>query len=328
MPTISVIVPVYKVELYLRRCIDSILGQTFTDFELILVDDGSPDNCGAICDEYAQKDLRVHVIHQENRGVSAARNAGIDWAFAHSDSEWISFVDSDDWVHPKMLECLMNATMEHNVMLSVCGYVETDGEVPEIQAAQLDAQTWFPENFFILKNGNAIIPWGKLYKKRLFEKQRFPEGRIHEDEFATYKVLFACRSIAAISAPLYYYFKNSDSITKSGWTPKRFDKLDALDEQADFFRMNGFKHAYDMIAHWHIAILIRERENVRNSALGITEKIHLNWQLYKNLKSTLQKRHDHSLYIHALSVFLKTTYVYHICCAVITRAKKLRKMIP
>ena len=105
---ISVIVPVYKVEKYLSRCIDSILAQTYTDFELILVDDGSPDNCGKICDGYAEKDNRV-VIHQGNGGISAARNAGIDWAFENSDSEWIAFIDSDDWVHPLYLECLYNA---------------------------------------------------------------------------------------------------------------------------------------------------------------------------------------------------------------------------
>ena len=103
MPIISVIVSVYKVEPYIRQCVDSILAQTFTDFELILVDDGSPDNCGAICDEYAAQDCRVRVIHQENGGLSAARNAGIDWAFANSDSQWLAFVDSDDWVHPDYL---------------------------------------------------------------------------------------------------------------------------------------------------------------------------------------------------------------------------------
>ena len=97
-PKISVIVPVYNVQQYLHRCVDSILGQTFTDFELILVDDGSPDGCPAICDEYAVKDSRIHVIHQENAGLSAARNTGIDWVLATSDSQWISFVDSDDFI--------------------------------------------------------------------------------------------------------------------------------------------------------------------------------------------------------------------------------------
>jgi glycosyltransferase involved in cell wall biosynthesis len=116
MPAISVIVPVYKVEKYIHRCVDSILGQTFTDFELILVDDGSPDSCGAICDEYAAKDSRV-VIHQENGGLSAARNAGIEWSFDHSNSGWMTFIDSDDWVHPQYLELLHRACLENGTAL-------------------------------------------------------------------------------------------------------------------------------------------------------------------------------------------------------------------
>ena len=120
MPTISVIVPVYKVEKYIHRCVDSILNQTFSDFELILVDDGSPDNCGAICDEYAAKDSRVVVIHQENGGLSAARNAGIDWAFANSDSQWLSFIDSDDWVHPEYLQKLLDTAVNNSAEVAFC----------------------------------------------------------------------------------------------------------------------------------------------------------------------------------------------------------------
>jgi len=112
MPAISIIVPVYKVEAYLARCVDSILDQSFRDFELILVDDGSPDNCGAICEEYARKDSRIHVIHQENGGLSAARNAGIDWAFENSNSQWLTFVDSDDWLHREYLNVLYRAVMQ------------------------------------------------------------------------------------------------------------------------------------------------------------------------------------------------------------------------
>ena len=129
MPKISVIVPVYNVEPYLHRCVDSILVQTHTDFELILVDDGSPDNCGVICDEYAQKDSRIHVIHQQNGGLSAARNAGIDWAFANSDSQWLSFIDSDDWVHPCFLEYLYRAVQETDAKVSACGIRKVEGEV-------------------------------------------------------------------------------------------------------------------------------------------------------------------------------------------------------
>ena len=119
MACISVVVPVYKVESYLSRCVDSILSQTFTDFNLILIDDRSPDKCSQICDEYAKTDSRIHVIHHDrNLGLSAARNSGIDWVFAESNSEWITFVDSDDWVHPLYLDALFNSV--HNHSISVC----------------------------------------------------------------------------------------------------------------------------------------------------------------------------------------------------------------
>ena len=131
MPEISVIVPVYKVEPYLCRCVDSILAQTFTDFELILVDDGSPDNCGAICDEYAAKDERIHVIHQENQGQAAARNHALDWVFINSKSEYISFVDSDDWIHSRYLELLVEGIRRYNVNICQCGYFETESSNPE-----------------------------------------------------------------------------------------------------------------------------------------------------------------------------------------------------
>ena len=119
MADISIIVPVYKVEKYLHRCINSILKQTYQKFELILIDDGSPDNCGNICDEFAEKDQRIHVIHQENGGLSAARNSGIDWAFANSCSKWLTFIDSDDWVHPQYLEVLLYAATKFNVSVSI-----------------------------------------------------------------------------------------------------------------------------------------------------------------------------------------------------------------
>ncbi|GMO37902.1 MAG: hypothetical protein Ta2B_17610 [Termitinemataceae bacterium] len=123
MPVISVIIPVYNVEHYLRRCLDSVLAQTFTDFECILIDDGSPDKSPAICDEYAKKDSRFVVIHQANAGVSAARNAGLDIA----QGEWITFVDSDDWIEPDMLRVLYQNAVKHQSDVSVCGVQRTDG---------------------------------------------------------------------------------------------------------------------------------------------------------------------------------------------------------
>ena len=245
MAKISVIVPVYKVEPYLRRCVDSILAQTFADFELILVDDGSPDNCGAICDEYAHKDSRVHVIHQENGGLSAARNAGIDWVFANSDSEWLNFVDSDDWVHPQMLEQLYRAVIEHDVNVSICGYRETNGEAIWVGNEKFSSRLWPVQQYYVEHNINATIAVCKLYHKECFADIRYPVGKIHEDEYVTYRILFAYEQVAVIDIPMYAYYANLEGITKSRWTPKRLDGIAAFEEQISFLDEHNLRRARD-----------------------------------------------------------------------------------
>lgn len=240
---ISVIVPVYKVEPYLRRCVDSILSQTYCDFELILVDDGSPDSCPSICDDYAAQDSRVHVIHQENGGLSAARNAGIDWAFANSDSQWLTFVDSDDCISPAYLEKLYAALAETHADISICGHVSFSGEDSP------DYTNNFSRNILLDRrqacrmiyefkpnHASFVTTWGKLYKKNLFQRIRFPIGRIHEDQFTTYKVFYAANRIVEIGDCLYGYFTNESGIMHSRFALKRYDELVALDEAAAFFR--------------------------------------------------------------------------------------------
>ena len=127
---ITIVVPVYKVEKYLNRCVDSILNQTYTDFELLLIDDGSPDNCGKLCDEYFEKDSRIFVIHQKNGGLSAARNTGINRFYEQNRSDYITFVDSDDWLHPNYLKILMDGITENHVKISVCNYKRVISEIP------------------------------------------------------------------------------------------------------------------------------------------------------------------------------------------------------
>lgn len=236
MPKISVIVPVYKVEQYIHRCIDSILNQTFADFELILVDDGSPDNCGKICDEYARKDCRIHVIHKKNGGLSDARNAGIEWTFSNSDSEWIVFIDSDDWIHPVMLEKLYEANISNKTAISSCGFERTTGEEPEIDINEIKTYISTPEKFYLESNVNATIACAKLYKKDCFASIRYPVGKLHEDEFTTYKILFEYDAISIVDAPLYMYFQNENGIMLSQWNPKRLDAIDAYKEQLQFFK--------------------------------------------------------------------------------------------
>ncbi len=247
MPTISVIVPVYKVEPYLKRCVNSILGQTFTDFELILVDDGSPDNCSDICDEYAEIDCRVHVIHQENGGPSSARNAGIDWVFVNSDSQWISFVDSDDWIHPKYLEQLLNAAVENDVAVSICTFLKTDGGILLPEEEHFTIRRWQAETLYVEHNIFTTIPCGKLYQKNCFEQIRFPMGKIHEDEFVIYRILFDVKELVMIEEPLYAYYENQAGITKSQWIPRRLDSVDAIANQVCYMKQHkyvqGFRYA-------------------------------------------------------------------------------------
>lgn len=243
MPLISVIVPVYKVEQYLERCVNSILSQTFANFELILIDDGSPDNCGAICDAYEKKDKRVHVIHQENGGLSAARNAGIEWMFSNSSSEWLTFIDSDDWVHEKYLEVMLDTVLNTKTQIVVCAYKETEGENVVIKEI-VNGKVHETEEFYCNYHVNATIACGKLYERKCFEKIRFPKGKIHEDEYVTHRILFMFSKLSYVEEPLYSYYVNKEGITKSGWSPKRLDSIEAIARQICYMRENGYEMAY------------------------------------------------------------------------------------
>lgn len=239
MPKISVIVAVYKMPEFLPRCIEGILNQTFQDLELILVEDGSPDHCAEICDAYAAKDSRVHVIHKENAGVCVARNTGLDWVYEHSDSQWIFFHDNDDWIHPETLQRLYDAAQAQNTKISICGYALTEGEDPVIQPEQLAPVSRTPKEFYLQHFVNATVCWGKLYHKDVFEGKRYPPGKYIEDEFLTYKLLFSQPAITVIPAPLYAYYINRGGISKKAWVPKRLDAWEAYEQQLAYFREMG-----------------------------------------------------------------------------------------
>lgn len=248
MSTVSVIVPAYKVEEYLARCIDSILKQTFTDYDLVLIDDGSPDNCGSICDDYNHKDTRVHVIHKENGGLSDARNAGIEWALKNSDSKWITFIDSDDWVHPTYLQDLLRAVLEYNVQLAVAKYIRVDSFQID-KKYTYSANCYDTQELFVNERVNMVIVCGKLFSKTDFQTIRFPVGKLHEDEFTTYKILFKHEKVTLVDYPLYYYYVNPHSIINSTWSLSRLVSLDAFQEQIDFFKNNHYQKAYESSAN-------------------------------------------------------------------------------
>lgn len=231
MPQISVIVPVYKVEQFLPRCIDSILNQNFTDFELILVDDGSPDNCGTICDHYASQDERIRVIHRENGGLSAARNSGMEWLYANSDSQWITFVDSDDWIHPDYLMLLYSGAVEQRCLISACRYFETCGDP---FPAQIDAKAECisADDYYCgSEYRESPIACAKLYHVSLLREVRYPVGKLHEDEFTTFRVIYTAGKIAVLQAPLYAYYQNPEGIVRSKWNPRKLHIVEAFEVQ-------------------------------------------------------------------------------------------------
>ena len=179
-PLLSIIVPVYKVENYLQKCIDSILAQTFTDFELILVEDGSPDGCPALCDAAAAKDARIRVLHQKNGGLSAARNAGLDVARG----EWIGFVDSDDYIAPEMYETLYKAVQNTGADLALCDYAAVDeAGIPCLPPYTGLAQRIFTGRELLKRATNTMAQpaWNKLYRRAIFAQLRYPEGKLNED---------------------------------------------------------------------------------------------------------------------------------------------------
>lgn len=290
MPEISVIVPVYKVQQYLQQCVDSILAQTFEDFDLILVDDGSPDDCGSICDKYAEIDERIHVIHQQNGGLSAARNAGIDWSFQHSSSKWLTFIDSDDWVEIRYLEVLYNVALKCSVDVSICTYHKISTRNQEGLDSGFDESgtKWKTEDFYVRYRENATVAWGKLYNKQLFSTFRYPTGKLHEDEFLTYQILFRRDNIGITKEKLYYYFINEKGIMQSQNINKRLDALEAYKQQIDYFDSNCFDKAKKSSVYSYIGVICFWINEVKgNGSKTISEKNRLK-SLQKELKRGLK----------------------------------------
>lgn len=243
--TVSVIVPCYKVEPYLHRCVDSILNQTYPNLDVILVDDGSPDRCGEICDEYAAADSRVRVIHQTNQGLSAARNAGLDLMSGH----YALFVDSDDWLDDTCVDTLRQLLMATGADIAVSNMLrvwDDHGPVPTSDAGEIIRMDRAQAIDEVVKPryGSMVAACGKLFPAALLAGVRFPVGRLHEDEFTTYRLLLRAREVVVTTRPLYFYRQRSNSIMGSPFNPKAaMDAVDARIERAHVLRQEGLQRA-------------------------------------------------------------------------------------
>ncbi len=250
-PLISVIVPIYNVEKYLDRCVESIVNQTYMNLEIILVDDGSPDNCPKMCDEWAQKDTRIKVIHKENGGLSDARNAGMPFVTG----EIVSFIDSDDWIELNMFEKMLSQMQKDNSDIVSCGvkWVEEDGvvirDVTVSKNEVLDTHSAMKE----LINDNKLKQhvWNKIYKHDLIKDIPFEKGKYHEDVFWSYQIVGRAKKISVIVDSFYNYVQRSNSIMGEGFSAKRLDSLEANELRCKYMKKN-FPELYDNALYVYI----------------------------------------------------------------------------
>lgn len=240
---ITVVVPIYKVEKFLQRCVNSIINQTYKNIEIILVDDGSPDKCGIMCDEYARIDPRIKVIHKENGGLSDARNVGTNLAIG----KYITYIDSDDWISEDYLEVLFNIIQKTEADISIfpLHYVyEKDGEniVKDLKSDYIENVKIFDnkkaiENMLYQKIFDCSTP-GKLYKTSLMKMFKFPKGKLYEDLSTTYKVFYNASKVAFLYSEKYFYWQNYESIMYQKFNKRTFDAVFAIDEIELFIKSN------------------------------------------------------------------------------------------
>ena len=232
-PLISIIIPVYKVEKYLEKCIKSVLSQTYKNLQIILVDDGSPDNCGNICDDYARVDNRIEVIHKANGGLSDARNVGLKAARG----EYIGFVDSDDYVSNEMFENLYNTLISNDVDVSICNFYIVIDNKNIIKNADNGVKIYNKLEILkeiLLDKKIQSYAWNKLYKRELFEDIEYPIGKKYEDIGTTFYILEKCNKIVVSGSPEYYYLTRGDSIVNNNTEGTVIDYISLISDRYDY----------------------------------------------------------------------------------------------
>ena len=292
---ISIIIPIYRVEQYLARCIESVLCQTYKNIEIILVDDGSPDNCGDICEQYAKVDSRIKAYHKFNGGLSDARNYGIERA----NGSYIAFIDSDDYIAPDYIAYLYQLIQKYNSDISVCCMVETkdnhakygvNAALPKEQllSGKQASMALLRDLYMVL-----VTAWGKLYRSDIVKKYPFPVGKKHEDEATTFKYYYDAQKIAVGNRCLYAYYQNPTSITHTKGNELNTDALWAMEHRARFYEERNEK---SLAAHaWHKLFYYYAKDSKEND--GRCDSILLDFKKEK----TLLKRTKFDVLLYNLS---------------------------
>lgn len=258
MHKISVIIPVYNAEKYLDRCLSSISKQSYKDYEIILINDGSTDGSNTICEAWQKKKDNIKVIHKDNGGSASARNIGISIA----QGEYIAFIDADDFVHDKYLEILINNSIEYETDISVCGYISLNEDIINDRNFELKQ-----EKVEILDNITSlemfcsrkfytqmVVVWNKLIKKELFDEVSFVEGKCVDDEFVIHKLFYKAKKIAYSNLKLYYYIQSENSQMRKTLNINKFDSIEAIEQQLLFFEEKKLKSLYNKLLYRYCRI--------------------------------------------------------------------------
>lgn len=242
---VSVIIPIYNIKDYIVRCLNSITNQTYTNLEILAVDDGSPDESGVIAEEFAEKDNRIRVIHRENGGLSEARNAGLNCATG----DYIFFLDGDDWLDTNAIETLVRIANVHKADVVACGITKVWEDGTENLWTDEAPGIWDGHESIIQMTRSinvCSVAWNKLYRTELWEKIFFPEGCLHEDEYTIYKILYNCKKVIYIPDPFYKYLQRDSGIMGSDISERGEDYLDALRSRMSFFKAHDERKLYDV----------------------------------------------------------------------------------
>lgn len=300
---ISIIVPIYNVEKYLKQCLESILEQTYKNLEIILIDDGTKDSSGMICDDYAKKDNRIKVIHQKNMGLSGARNTGLK----NSTGDLITFVDSDDFIDNKMFETMLLSIKENDADIVECGTIFCDENGNYIKDNTLNEVKIYKNEYqikeLLMNEDITTTSWGKLYKRKLFKNFEFPLEKYHEDTFTTYKLLHLSKKTTVLNKGFYHYRQVDGSIMNSSFKLKHLDSIEATLERSKFIEKN-----YPEYKKYDYA-------NIVYSCCKVYERILLSdfydKKIIKNLQNLIRK---YLIYFLIYSKSKKSTKLFSIVC--------------
>jgi len=290
---ISIIVPVYNVEKYLPRCVKSLINQTYENIEIILINDGSPDNCPQICENYARNFKNIKLIHQENLGLSAARNAGIDIA----NGEFLTFVDSDDYIHKNFLEILKNHIDENSVLLSMSSYLKVNdltsylGEI-NTKNTQLKVYNDAQAMEMLINDQSTCTAWGKLYQKDLFKDIRYPLNKLMEDMFVIPELFKNAKLIAIDNQPLYFYNQEGVSITRSDFSYRKMDLIEATKLWKNQTELNYPFLVEKATMHYYATILnILQPLSNMNDKFGILKYQFYRKEVLTNYKQIIKSKY-------------------------------------